>query len=63
MARERVLPAYYSDNYVALLPGESQDDPARCPAAGSRVCDARGARLERHAGAEPITAAPQGGKR
>ena len=30
----RVLPVYFSDNYVTLLPGESQEVLLRCPAAG-----------------------------
>lgn len=34
-AGERVLPAYYSDNYVTLLPGDSQRLEVRCPLAGS----------------------------
>jgi hypothetical protein len=33
-AGERVLPAFYSDNYVSLLPGESTSINARCPASG-----------------------------
>lgn len=36
---ERVLPAYYSDNYLSLMPGESAHVTARCPAAG-RSCRA-----------------------
>ena len=27
----RVLPVYYSDNYVALMPGEVRDIEVRCP--------------------------------
>jgi hypothetical protein len=38
-AGDRVLPAYYSDNYVSLLPGESKAIRAQCPAAG-RPCAA-----------------------
>jgi hypothetical protein len=34
-AGQRVLPAYYSDNYVTLLPGESRNIDATCPAEGS----------------------------
>jgi len=34
---ERVLPAYYSNNYLTLLPGESTSVAAHCPAQG-RVC-------------------------
>jgi hypothetical protein len=30
----RVLPAFYSDNYLSLLPGESRTIRAQCPAAG-----------------------------
>jgi hypothetical protein len=30
-AGERVLPAYYSDNYVTLLPGEAREVDIRCP--------------------------------
>jgi hypothetical protein len=29
---ERILPAYYSDNYVSLLPGESRTIEIDCPA-------------------------------
>ena len=32
----RVLPVYYDDNYVALLPGESRGIEVRCPAGGAR---------------------------
>jgi Exo-beta-D-glucosaminidase Ig-fold domain len=35
-AGDRVLPAFYSDNYVSLLPGESRTISARCPATGHR---------------------------
>jgi hypothetical protein len=38
-AGNRVLPAFYSDNYVSLLPGESRIIRAQCPAAG-RTCSA-----------------------
>jgi hypothetical protein len=31
----RVLPVYYSDNYVTLLPGDSQEVLLHCPAAAS----------------------------
>jgi hypothetical protein len=31
---ERVLPAYASDNYISLLPGESRRIEIECPAAG-----------------------------
>jgi len=34
---QRVLPVYYSDNYLTLLPGESTDVTAHCPIAG-RQC-------------------------
>ena len=33
---ERVLPVYYEDNYVALLPGESRRIEVRCPASSGR---------------------------
>ena len=33
-AGERVLPAYYDDNYVGLLPGEVRTLRVRCPAGG-----------------------------
>jgi len=33
-ARNRVLPVYYTDNYVTLLPGESRNVEASCPAQG-----------------------------
>jgi hypothetical protein len=39
VAGDRVLPAYYSDNYVTLLPGESRKIEATCPA-GGKVCTA-----------------------
>ena len=32
----RVLPVYYSDNYIALLAGETRELEIRCPAGGSR---------------------------
>jgi Exo-beta-D-glucosaminidase Ig-fold domain/Glycosyl hydrolases family 2, TIM barrel domain len=35
---ERVLPVYYSDNYIALLPGETREIHVDCPA-GSAPCD------------------------
>ncbi len=35
-SKERILPAYYSDNYVSLLPGESADVTIRYPAAAAR---------------------------
>ena len=35
-AGKRVLPAYYEDNYLSLLPGESRDIQATCPAAGEK---------------------------
>jgi hypothetical protein len=35
-AGNRVLPAYYSDNYVSLLPGETRTIQAHCPASGRR---------------------------
>jgi hypothetical protein len=34
-----VLPAFYSDNYLSLLPGESRTIHAQCPAVG-KVCTA-----------------------
>ena len=33
---ERVLPVYYDDNYVSLLPGESRRIEIECPAGSSR---------------------------
>jgi Exo-beta-D-glucosaminidase Ig-fold domain/Concanavalin A-like lectin/glucanases superfamily/Glycosyl hydrolases family 2/Glycosyl hydrolases family 2, sugar binding domain/Glycosyl hydrolases family 2, TIM barrel domain len=33
---ERVLPVYYTDNYVALLPGETRRIEVLCPAASAR---------------------------
>jgi hypothetical protein len=36
-AGARVLPVYYSDNYVTLLPGESRELEVRCPA-GTSPC-------------------------
>ena len=38
-AGDRVLPAFYSDNYVSLLPGESREITGQCPAAG-KTCSA-----------------------
>jgi hypothetical protein len=38
---QRVLPVYYSDNYVTLLPGTTRKIEIRCPANGPRC-----ARLE-----------------
>jgi hypothetical protein len=35
-AGKRVLPAYYEDNYLSLLPGESRDIRATCPVAGKQ---------------------------
>jgi hypothetical protein len=35
-AGKRVLPVYYSDNYVALLPGETRQVDIRCPAKSGR---------------------------
>jgi hypothetical protein len=35
-AGKRVLPVYYSDNYVALLPGETRMVDIRCPATSGR---------------------------
>jgi hypothetical protein len=40
MRGERILPAFYADNYVSLLPGERRDIEIRCPgthAAGARI--------------------------
>ncbi|HEY4974640.1 MAG TPA: glycoside hydrolase family 2 TIM barrel-domain containing protein, partial [Steroidobacteraceae bacterium] len=34
-AGDRVLPVFYSDNYLSLLPGESRKITAQCPAAGT----------------------------
>ena len=31
---DRVLPAFYSDNYLSLLPGEARNIEVRCPAGG-----------------------------
>ena len=33
----RVLPAYYSDNYVSLLPGESQEIGIECLAGSAKA--------------------------
>jgi hypothetical protein len=35
-AGKRVLPVYYEDNYLSLLPGESRDIQATCPDAGEK---------------------------
>jgi hypothetical protein len=32
----RVLPVYYSDNYLALMPGEMRSIEVRCPSGGAR---------------------------
>jgi len=32
----RVLPVYYSDNYLALLAGEERELEIQCPAGGAR---------------------------
>ncbi len=42
-AGQRVLPAYYSDNYLTLMPGESRNITARCPLKG-RSCQSVGLR-------------------
>jgi hypothetical protein len=34
----RVLPAYYSDNYITLLPGESRELGVHCPVGSSSKC-------------------------
>lgn len=31
----RILPAYYSDNYVSLLPGETREMDIECPASAA----------------------------
>ena len=41
---ERILPAYYSDNYVSLLPGESQTVTVRYPASATKGGAALGLR-------------------
>jgi hypothetical protein len=33
---DRVLPVYYDDNYVSLLPGESRRIEVRCPGGSGR---------------------------
>jgi hypothetical protein len=33
---ERILPAYYSDNYVSLLPGETREVEIEYPASASK---------------------------
>ena len=42
----RVLPVYYDDNYVALLPGEARRIEVLCPAAFWAMRKGRFARLE-----------------
>ena len=37
---DRVLPVYYSDNYVALMPGEVRTIEVRCPTGGTRCARA-----------------------
>ena len=45
----RILPAYYTDNYVSLLPGESREIEIEYPAAiGKRACTIGVARMESH---------------
>jgi hypothetical protein len=34
-SKDRILPAYYSDNYVSLLPGESRTIQVEYPAAAA----------------------------
>ena len=34
--KQRILPAYYSDNYVSLLPGESRTIQVEYPSAAAR---------------------------
>jgi hypothetical protein len=46
---ERILPAYFSDNYVSLLPGEKRVVEISYPDAHRR-CDNSHPRLERVAG-------------
>ncbi len=41
---ERILPAYYSDNYVSLLPGESRTVTIRYPAAAAKGAPVLGLR-------------------
>ena len=38
----RVLPAYYSDNYVSLLSGEARDVAIEYPAGGAAQVGVRG---------------------
>ena len=35
-SKERILPAYYSDNYISLLPGETRSVEVDYPAAAAR---------------------------
>jgi hypothetical protein len=37
---QRVLPVYYSENYVSLLPGETQQITIQCPITAGRRCEA-----------------------
>jgi beta-galactosidase/beta-glucuronidase len=54
-AGERVLPAYYDDNYIGLLPGEARTVRVLCPA-GGRTCTRVGLRGWNVAAAEvPVT--------
>jgi len=36
----RILPVYYSDNYLMMMPGEVRKIVVRCPAAGARCAQA-----------------------
>ena len=47
---QRVLPVYYSENYVSLLPGESRTIAIEAASTGSRrrAASGGGGRLERH---------------
>lgn len=58
----RVLPAFFSDNYVSLLPGEVRRITARCPAAGP-ACTHLAVRGFNVAAREHAILSPQSGNR
>jgi Exo-beta-D-glucosaminidase Ig-fold domain len=47
-AKTRILPTYYSDNYVSLLPGESRTIEIEYPATAAHDPAAITPRAERH---------------
>jgi hypothetical protein len=37
---DRILPVYFSDNYLALMPGEVRNIEVRCPRGGAKCARA-----------------------